>query len=306
MPPQIITSPQYTLVSDANVFVSGKFYASALRLVEDGTVLPEDIIAPPFPVKEDLLLVHSPEWVEKAWNASLSEEDEAFAQLKGTKELCYAHILACGGTMLACEMAVKCGLGLHAGGGGHHALRDRGYGFCLVNDPAVGAAHAIARLGVKRVLIVDLDAHQGNGTASIFAGRDDVFTLSLHNRNIFPETKAVSSLDVELEPGCNGAQYMHALAGGLNKALSMFKPQLALYVAGADPYEGDLLGGLALTKEDLAVRDGFVFSTLLRLGIAVASVVAGGYARQRDDLVDIHAQTLREGVKAWRAVKSGQ
>ncbi len=197
-----------------------------------------------------------------------------------------------GATLAACRCALTRGCGINLAGGTHHAHRDFGEGFCVFNDAAVAARAMQAERGVERVLIVDLDVHQGDGTASILAGDPSVFTFSMHCRGNFPFRKCRSDLDVELDEGTDDRPYLAALAHALPRAVERSRPQLAIYLAGADPFSADRLGKLALTKSGLAARDAFVLDTLRHIGVPVAIAMAGGYAEQIDDIVDIHFATV--------------
>ena len=198
-----------------------------------------------------------------------------------------------GATLAACRSALDAGLGINLAGGTHHAHRGHGEGYCVFNDAAVATRAMQAEGRARRVLIVDLDVHQGDGTASIFAGDDDVTTLSIHGRQNFPFRKARSAIDVELDDGTGDDAYLATLATVLPRAIARARPDLAIYLAGADPYEGDRLGRLALTKAGLAERDRTVLDHLAARGIPVAIAMAGGYAEDVEDVVDIHAATIR-------------
>jgi acetoin utilization deacetylase AcuC-like enzyme len=197
-----------------------------------------------------------------------------------------------GATIGACRAALDAGCGVNLAGGTHHAHRAGGEGFCVFNDAAV-AARVMQREGrVRRVLVVDLDVHQGDGTASIFAADESVFTLSIHGRNNFPFRKAASRLDVELADGAGDGAYLAAVRAALPLALARGRPDLAIYLAGADPYAGDRLGRLAVSKAGLAERDAYVLDTMCAHGVPVALAMAGGYADAVDDIVDIHYATV--------------
>ncbi len=201
-----------------------------------------------------------------------------------------------GATIAACRSALRHGCGINLAGGTHHAHAGFGEGFCVFNDAAVAARTMQAEEGVGNVLIVDLDVHQGDGTAAIFADDASVFTLSLHGRSNFPFRKANSDLDVELEDGTGDTAYLATLAAALPLALERGQPTLAIYLAGADPFVGDRLGRLALTKVGLRQRDDFVLRTLRRHRIPVAIAMAGGYAERIDDIVDIHFATVASAL----------
>ncbi len=201
-----------------------------------------------------------------------------------------------GATIAACRSALDHGCGINLAGGTHHAHAGFGEGFCVFNDAAVAARTLQAEDAVGNVLIVDLDVHQGDGTAAIFAGDASVFTLSMHGRSNFPFRKARSDLDVELDDGTGDGAYLATLAATLPRALERAQPSLVVYLAGADPFVGDRLGKLALTKAGLRQRDDFVLGTLRQRGLPVAVAMAGGYAENIDDIVDIHFGTVASAL----------
>ena len=206
-----------------------------------------------------------------------------------------------GATLAACRSALASGLSASLAGGTHHAHRDFGEGYCVFNDAAVAARAMQAEGLAGRVLVVDLDVHQGDGTAAIFEGDASVFTFSMHGRGNFPFRKQASDLDVELVDGTGDAAYLAALAAALPRALARSAPELALYLAGADPFAGDRLGRLALSKAGLAGRDRYVLHTLRDAGVPVAVTMAGGYAEAIADVVDIHCATIAIACERWRS-----
>ena len=207
-----------------------------------------------------------------------------------------------GATLAACRSALDAGVGINLAGGTHHAHRDHGEGFCVFNDAAVAARAMQAEGRARRVLVVDLDVHQGDGTAAIFDGDAEVVTLSVHGRQNFPFRKAASAIDVELDDGTGDDAYLATLATVLPRAIDRARPDLAIYLAGADPYAGDRLGRLALSKAGLAERDRTVLDRLAALGIPVAVAMAGGYAEDVDDVVDIHEATVRLALERHGAM----
>jgi acetoin utilization deacetylase AcuC-like enzyme len=208
-----------------------------------------------------------------------------------SRELVEAYWLAAGGSMLAARLALEHGIGFNIGGGFHHAFAGHGEGFCAINDIAV-AIRAMQREGrIQRAMVVDCDVHHGNGTAGIFAGDASVFTLSIHQFNNYPSEKPPSSVDIHLPDGVGDEEYLHRLGNGYRAAMTMFHPELLIYVAGADPYCEDQLGGLSLSLEGLRERDRLVLWTALDSHIPVAIVLAGGYAVNVQDTVTIHANT---------------
>jgi acetoin utilization deacetylase AcuC-like enzyme len=201
--------------------------------------------------------------------------------------------LAAGGTTLAARLARERGIAVHLGGGFHHAFPDHGEGFCLINDVAI-AIRTLQREGlVQRAAIVDLDVHDGNGTAAIFRDDPAVFTFSMHQERNYPALKPPSDLDVTLEDGTSDAEYLALLEHHLPDLFSRHRPDIVLYLAGADPYRFDQLGGLGLTMSGLRRRDEVVFTHAARAGVGVAVCLAGGYAARTDDTVEIHCNTVR-------------
>lgn len=242
---------------------------------------------------QELLTVHSPGYLSKVVGGRLAPAEIRRIGFPWSVELVERSRRSVGGTLEAARSALEWGVGVNLSGGTHHAFPDRGEGFCVFNDTAV-AARVLQKEGkVRRVVILDLDVHQGNGTASIFRDDPTVFTLSVHGANNYPFRKEPSRLDVELPDGCRDEEYLQALGPALEAALEHFRPDLALYIAGADPYVGDRLGRLALSKEGLAERDRRVLGRCRALGIPVAVVMGGGYAQPVEDTVDIHFRTVQ-------------
>jgi acetoin utilization deacetylase AcuC-like enzyme len=206
-----------------------------------------------------------------------------------------------GATLAACRRALDGGLGINLAGGTHHAHRDRGEGYCVFNDAAVASRAMQAEGRARRILVVDLDVHQGDGTAAIFDGDASVTTLSIHGRHNFPFRKARSAIDIELDDGTGDDPYLATLRTVLPRAIDRARPDLAIYLAGADPYAGDRLGRLALSKAGLAERDRTVLDGLGARGIPIAVAMAGGYAEDVEDVVDIHEATIRLALHRFGA-----
>jgi acetoin utilization deacetylase AcuC-like enzyme len=202
-----------------------------------------------------------------------------------------AFWLAAGGTILTARLALGRGVAFNIGGGFHHAFPAHGEGFCAINDIAIAVRRLQRDGAIRRAMVVDCDVHHGNGTAAVFSGDSSVFTLSIHQFNNYPSEKPLSSLDIHLADGIGDAEYLQRLGNGYRAALSMFQPQLVMYVAGADPYYEDQLGGLSLTFDGLKERDRMVIWTALSHKIPVAIVLAGGYAISVEDTITIHANT---------------
>jgi acetoin utilization deacetylase AcuC-like enzyme len=240
----------------------------------------------------ELARAHDPAYVAAVATGSLDAAAQRRIGFPWSPALVERSRRSAGATIAACRSALAQGCGINLAGGTHHAHRAAGEGFCVFNDAAVAVRAMQAEGRAARVLIVDLDVHQGDGTAEIFAGDDSVFTLSLHGRNNFPYRKQASRLDIELDDGTGDAAYLATLDVALSRALDQGRPDLAIYLAGADPFVGDRLGRLALSKDGLAARDCAVLAALTARRIPVAIAMAGGYADDIDDIVDIHFATV--------------
>jgi acetoin utilization deacetylase AcuC-like enzyme len=241
---------------------------------------------------EELARAHDADYIAAVSSGTLDACAQRRIGFPWSPEMVERSRRSAGATLAACRSALVHGCGINLAGGTHHAHRNFGEGFCVFNDAAVAARAMQAEHRVERVLIVDLDVHQGDGTAAILAEDPTVFTFSMHCRNNFPFRKCHSDLDVEVDDGADDRAYLAALSTALPHALDRSRPQLAIYLAGADPFVGDRLGRLALTKAGLAARDRFVLDTLPDAGVPVAIAMAGGYADRIDDIVDIHFATV--------------
>ena len=292
LPFKLIYHDGYDLNLGAHVFPSQKYHMIRDKLLEDSVATQDDFLAPQPATDEDVLRVHSQEYVYKLKNGSLSRTEEMRLEVPYSKKLIEACWLAAGGSILAGRRALQDGWAANIGGGFHHACPDHGEGFCVIHDVAI----AIRRLqfdgAMERAMVVDTDVHQGNGTAVVFGGDGNVYTLSLHQEHNYPFPKPPSTMDVDLPDGIGDQEYLAILEKHLHQALHDFAPELLFYVAGADPYREDQLGGLALTMEGLAQRDALVFDYARRNGVPVAIALAGGYARRVADTVDIHVGTI--------------
>lgn len=269
------------------------------RLVRDGLVslgrLPESAIHEPERAARDVLgLVHSPRYIDAVLDGTLSPAELRRLGFPWSPLIPERSLRTVQGTIEACHDALARGAGINLAGGTHHAFPDHGEGYCVFNDVAV-AVRSLEREGrISRALIVDLDVHQGNGTAKIFEDDGEVFTFSIHGAGNYPFRKERSHLDVELADGTGDDDYLAALDRHLDDVFARARPDLVVYIAGADPFHGDRLGRLSLTLEGLRVRDARVFDACLRHRVPVAMVLGGGYARELADLVTIHANTVGE------------
>jgi acetoin utilization deacetylase AcuC-like enzyme len=282
---RVIYSPRYEFSLPGHVWPTAKYRLVAERLAGRGGFEFEE----PAPASwDDLALVHTREYLEKLRLNTLTDADIATLELPWTAGMADGFRLMVGGTCAAVGHAMKDGAAAHIGGGLHHAFAGHGEGFCPLNDVAVAI-----RMHARRAAVIDCDVHHGNGTAMIFERDPAVFTFSIHQQHNYPLFKPRSDLDVGLEDHAGDERYLAALTGALPTVLA-HGPDLIVYVAGADPFEDDKLGGLALTKEGLAARDRLVIGAARRAGIPVAVVLAGGYASDVRDVADIHAATIEE------------
>lgn len=239
-----------------------------------------------------LALAHHPKYVELVSRGQLSDHAQKEIGFPWSPEMVERSRRSAGATIAACRSAIEQGIAINLAGGTHHAYADHGAGFCVFNDAAVASRLMQAERRVSRVAIVDLDVHQGNGTASILANDDSVFTLSLHGERNYPFEKEQSDLDVALPDGVTDAQYLAALQGALSQLMGRFDPQLIIYLAGADPHEGDRLGRMKLSLAGLAERDKLVFELGRQQKIPIAVTMAGGYGKNIEDTVAVHIQTI--------------
>jgi acetoin utilization deacetylase AcuC-like enzyme len=293
LPYRLVFHEGYDLKLGDHVFPSHKFRLIHDRLLRDRFAAPDDFVQPDPAADADILAVHEAGWVQRLRTGMLSYQELMQLEVPYSTELVEAYWLAAGGSLLAARLALRQGIGFNLGGGFHHAFAGHGEGFCAINDIAV-AIRGVQRDGlIERAMVVDCDVHHGNGTAGIFANDPSVFTLSIHQFNNYPTVKPPSSLDIHLPDGVGDEEYLHRLGNGLHTALSVFHPELLVYVAGADPYCEDQLGGLSISFEGLRERDRLVIWTALHSHIPVAIVLAGGYAMNVQDTVTIHCNTAK-------------
>lgn len=291
--PELVYSNKYLINIGQHVFPTQKYHLLYKRLLKEKVFSKESFIEPNPISLEEALLVHTKEYIEKLINAKLTLDDMMRLELPYSKELVKASFICAGGTKLASMHALNEGVGIHIGGGFHHAFIDHGEGFCVLNDIAIAIKSLkVARL-IKKVLVIDCDVHQGNGTAAIFSDDKDVFTFSMHQENNYPFPKMKSCLDIGLEDGTSDEAYNDLLTSNISNILNNFKPDLVIYAAGADTYANDQLGGLNLSIEGLKKRDEIVYNFAKLNMIPIAVVLAGGYAVLVEDTVTIHYNTVR-------------
>lgn len=290
---QIYYTDSFVLpLPEGHRFPMSKYALLRQRVVEAGLVRPSELRMPEAATDEQIARAHSAEYLRRAQHGLLSEKEIRRIGFPWSPALIERSRRSAGATIAACRAALEEGVGVNLAGGTHHAFHDAGEGYCVFNDSPIAARAMQAEGRAERVVIIDCDVHQGNGTAAICADDPTIFTFSIHGANNFPFHKQHSHLDIALEDGTSDDAYLAALASGLQRALERARAHLAIYLAGADPYEDDRLGRLALTKAGLAERDRLVFAACQRAGVPVAVTMAGGYARHVEDTVDIHVQTV--------------
>jgi acetoin utilization deacetylase AcuC-like enzyme len=336
LPFKLIYSDAYYLPIGEHVFPAEKYRRVRDRLLASGVAHATDFLEPNPATDQDILLVHKPEYVHKLKTGTLSPREEMELEVPFSPELVQAFWLAAGGSILAARQALVDRVSLSIGGGFHHAFADHGEGFCMIHDVAVAILRLQRDDKIRTAMTVDCDVHQGNGTAAIFAGTrtasallpsagastldssspgstpvsarrgntrgahaGDVFTISLHQANNYPQWKPPSSIDVDLPDGTGDDDYLAWLDNALSSGLRQFEPDLLCYIAGADPYREDQLGGLSLTIEGLKKRDELVFRVARARDIPVMVTFAGGYARNVEDTVTIHCNTVVAAKEAF-------
>jgi acetoin utilization deacetylase AcuC-like enzyme len=329
LPFKLIYSDDYYLPIGSHVFPAEKYRRVHDQLLATAVADPSDFITPQLASEQDILLVHTPQYVHKLKTGTLSPSEEMQMEIPYSPELVRAFWLAAGGSILAAKHALKDRVAINIGGGFHHAFPDHGEGFCMIHDVAVAIRRMQRDDKIRTAMTVDCDVHHGNGTAAIFAGTrtpgdplpstaastagsaagtssagtslagkmrhahaGEVFTISLHQHNNYPAWKPHSSIDVDLPDGIGDDDYLAWLDNALSSGLRQFEPELICYIAGADPYREDQLGGLALTLEGLKRRDELVFRVARARNVPVMVTYAGGYARKVEDTVTIHCNTV--------------
>jgi acetoin utilization deacetylase AcuC-like enzyme len=320
----IVYSPRYHIDIGRHVFPTEKY--GRVRAALDAMSFRCELIEPEPASWDDLALVHTHEYLTKMRTGTLAPAEIAELELPWSEEMVFGFRMMVGGTVAAARLACRDALTpkpdapharshhsssaaassrafnvvCHVGGGLHHAFANHGEGFCPFNDVAV-AVRMLQTQGLERVAIVDLDVHHGNGTSFIFESDPRVFTFSMHQQHNYPVFKPRSALDIGLADGAHDEAYLDALEGALPKVLAS-SPQCIFYLAGADPYEDDLLGGLRLTREGLRRRDRMVMDAAASIGVPLVVTLAGGYARNVDDVVAIHVATIEEAAAAARTI----
>lgn len=292
---RVIYSPRYELDLGEHIWPTIKYRRIAERLVAERILDASDLIAPEPCSWDDLALVHTSEYLDKVRNSTLSDDDIRTLELPWMAELADGFRMMSGGTCQAAGHALRDGVSVHLGGGFHHAFPNHGEGFCLFNDVAVAIRRLQRDGSIERAAIVDLDVHHGNGTAVVFERDPSVFTFSMHQQHNYPMFKPRGDLDIGLGDATGDRDYLNRLREALPRVMAS-APQLVVYLAGADPFERDRLGGLSLTFEGLRRRDRMVFESARDAGAPVAVVLAGGYAEDVEDTVEVHVGTVIEAL----------
>jgi len=292
LPFKLVFHERYDLNLGPHVFPSQKFRLIAELLRHEGIAMEKDFLRPPPATDEDILRVHTADWVRKLKTGTLTASEQMKLEVPYSPEFVEAVWLAAGGTTLAAQSALRDGFGCNLSGGFHHAYPGHGEGFCAIHDVAVAIRRLQSDDSIRKALVVDTDVHHGNGTAAIFRDDRSVFTLSIHQENNYPAHKPSSTVDLHMWDRADDDEYLGALIPAVQSALNDFRPDIVFYVGGADPYCEDQLGGLSLTKQGLTLRDRKVFEESRKRGIPVATTLAGGYARRVEDTVRIHVNTI--------------
>ncbi|MBO9349796.1 MAG: histone deacetylase, partial [Chloroflexus sp.] len=262
------------------------------RVLNEGIITSDQLHIPEPASVAELSRAHAPAYIERVLNGQLTSAELRRIGFPWSPQMVERSRRSVGATIAACRVALSEGVGVNLAGGTHHAFSDAGAGYCVFNDAAVAARAMQAEGRAQRMAIIDCDVHQGDGTAAILAGDETIFTFSIHGANNFPFRKQQSDLDIGLPDATSDTAYLDALEWGVRQVFASAHPDLVIYLAGADPYYDDRLGRLSLTKAGLAERDRLVFTFCRAAGVPIAITMAGGYARQIVDTVDIHAHTV--------------
>src|SRR5829696_5277449 len=291
---KVFYSDRFVLpLPEGHRFPMGKYSMLRERVAATSICGPDEMRVPRAVTDEEILYAHNPKYLKKVVTGALTDKEVRRIGFPWSKMMVERSRRASGGTLEACRAALEEGLAANLAGGTHHAFADRGEGFCVLNDSAIAARTLIAEGLVKKVVVLDTDVHQGNGNAAILREDPDVITFSIHGAKNFPFHKEESDLDVELPDGADDGTFLEALSKALEQILDRADAGLAIFLAGADPFVGDRLGRLSVTKEGLAERDRHVLKSCRERGIPVAVTMAGGYAKEVADTVDIHFQTVK-------------
>lgn len=301
---KLFYTDQYVLpLPPGHTFPMSKYRLLRERVEGSGLLRPGELVEPPAATHEQLLRAHDAEYVRRATAGELTKDELLRIGFPWSPGMIERSRRSSGATVEACRAALADGVGVNLAGGTHHAFRDHGEGYCVFNDTVVAARQLQAEGRVKRVVVVDLDVHQGNGTAAVCRLDPTIFTFSMHGAKNYPTRKEQSDLDIALPDRTGDREYLDALVPALDRVLGESRPDLAVYLAGADPFENDRLGRLALTKAGLSERDRAVFDACRSAGLPLAVTMAGGYAKDVTDTVDIHWQTVERAIRLRRTAQ---
>jgi acetoin utilization deacetylase AcuC-like enzyme len=266
------------------------------QLLHEGTANEADFFEPGILSEEHILAVHTENYWQNLVGLNISQREQRVSGFVHSNELIERERCIMEGTVRASEMALKKKIGFNIAGGTHHAFADRGEGFCLLNDQVIASNYLLNTHGLNKILIIDLDVHQGNGTAALARGDERIFTFSMHGRNNYPLQKEQSDVDVELEDGIQDKEYLALLAKNLDQILNKMHPDFVFYQCGVDILATDKLGKLAVSMNGCRERDRFVFDRIRQIGVPVVCTMGGGYSPQIKDIVEAHAQSFRTAM----------
>lgn len=291
---KIFHTDSFTLPLPKNhSFPISKYALLRKRIINSQLFSPQDLCIPHAATDAEISRTHDPNYLRRLHQGQLTSKEVRRIGLPWSPELVERARRSAGATVEACFAALDDGVAVHLGGGTHHAFKDQGQGYCVFNDSVIAVRALQAKTQSKRVLILDCDVHQGNGTAALLQNDPTAFTFSIHGKNNFPYRKAKSDLDIALDDGANDRVYLDALENGIRASLMQARADAVIYLAGADPYAEDRFGRLGVSKDGLAKRDRLVLGYCHKAGLPVAITMAGGYAPNIEDTVDIHFQTIR-------------
>src|SRR5215211_2870874 len=296
---QVFYTPRYYAdIGPGHVFPIRKFELVRDKLLAEGTLEPAELVEPSSAPLDDVLLVHTRDYVSRLCSGHLTPKELRRLGLPWSESLVQRSFYAVGGTLAATRASLASGYSSNLAGGTHHSFADRGEGFCVLNDVAIAIRAMRARKLIRRAAVVDCDVHQGNGSATIFAGDIETFTFSVHGANNYPLFKAQSTLDVELPDGTQDDEYLDCLARHL-PAVFAHDPEVVFYLAGADPFAKDKLGRLALSIDGLRERDAYVLRECYDREVPIVTVMSGGYGKDINDTIEIHCNTIRMVKKVF-------
>jgi acetoin utilization deacetylase AcuC-like enzyme len=294
--------PAYAVpLSPSHPFPMSKYPLLKERLLSEGLIGPADLLEPEAIDSASLQRVHTQDYLQKLASGALSPEELRRLGLPWSEALWQRSLRACGGTLLASRVALVSGMAANLAGGTHHAFADHGEGFCVLNDVAVAIARLVHEDRIARAVVIDLDVHQGNGTAAIFEQDEDVYTFSMHGERNYPTRKMRSSLDVPLADGTGDEEYLRMLEGSLPRVMAEARADIAYYVAGVDVAAGDRYGRLRLSDAGIAARDSFVVETVRAANVPLVITLGGGYALSRERTAELHVLVFRACAAHERA-----